>query len=325
LLCPSFGSLISNRSWSDASRTYRYGFNGKEKDFETASDNYDFGARIYDARLGRWLSLDPLMSYYAEISPFAYANCNPIFFIDPDGMRVIPKSSFKKSAYYKFYKSLIKNNSVYKNLLSKYIGSENFNLYLEQKDENVPNNSFATTRFGIGDRCGIESNGKKTYTIVKGTTYFSECMLYEAEEIKEGDKTYIITKTQTDIKIVQTLLHEALHAKLGAIFNGEPLNDDNHDAYSKQQSYILNGLIEYNLDNKLGYTLEQLTQLSWQGMSNSVGFKKYLDELALKNGTTYDEEYAKWYNAVQEMSYKVVDKKEIVKDEKEEPTESNDK
>lgn len=54
----SFGSIMPTGVWSDASRVCRYGFNGKEKDFETANDDYDFGARIYDGRLGRWLSLD---------------------------------------------------------------------------------------------------------------------------------------------------------------------------------------------------------------------------------------------------------------------------
>jgi hypothetical protein len=33
-----FGSTLPTRSWSDVSRTYRYGFNSKEKDFETAND-----------------------------------------------------------------------------------------------------------------------------------------------------------------------------------------------------------------------------------------------------------------------------------------------
>jgi len=51
-----FGVTLSGRSWSEG---YRYGFNGKEKDNETFSGAYDFGARIMDVRLGRWLSVDP--------------------------------------------------------------------------------------------------------------------------------------------------------------------------------------------------------------------------------------------------------------------------
>jgi RHS repeat-associated protein len=41
---------------------YRFTFNGMEKDDEVkgVGNSLDFGARIYDSRLGRWLSVDPL-------------------------------------------------------------------------------------------------------------------------------------------------------------------------------------------------------------------------------------------------------------------------
>ena len=82
---PPFGSSLPNRTWSDANRGYRFGFNGKEKDSETASDNFDFGARIYDGRLGRWLSLDPLMKKYPSTNPYNYTSNNPVLYIDLNG------------------------------------------------------------------------------------------------------------------------------------------------------------------------------------------------------------------------------------------------
>jgi RHS repeat-associated protein len=44
------------------SSEYRYGFGGHEKDDEIKGEgnSLDFGARIYDPRLGRWLSVDPI-------------------------------------------------------------------------------------------------------------------------------------------------------------------------------------------------------------------------------------------------------------------------
>src|SRR5690606_36422730 len=49
---------------------YRYGFNGMEKDNEVKGkgNSYDFGARMYDSRLGRWLSIDPLTGKYPNLS-----------------------------------------------------------------------------------------------------------------------------------------------------------------------------------------------------------------------------------------------------------------
>jgi len=72
-----------------SSNGYRYGFNGKEKDDEIANvegayDDYE--ARIYDARLGKFLSPDFLTYNYPYNSPYLYARNNPIFNIDVDGM-----------------------------------------------------------------------------------------------------------------------------------------------------------------------------------------------------------------------------------------------
>src|SRR5690606_14400793 len=66
---------------------YRYGFNGMEKDDEVKGkgNSYDFGARMYDARLGRWLTIDPLAGKYPNLSPYNFTGNNPILFVDVDG------------------------------------------------------------------------------------------------------------------------------------------------------------------------------------------------------------------------------------------------
>jgi len=49
---------------------------------------YDFGARMYDARLGRWLSIDPLGAKYPDLSPYNFVGNNPIIAIDPNGKEI---------------------------------------------------------------------------------------------------------------------------------------------------------------------------------------------------------------------------------------------
>jgi RHS repeat-associated protein len=67
---------------------YRYGYNGMEKDDEVKGNgnSYTTEFRQYDPRLGRWLSLDPLMHMFPSMSPYVAFDNNPIYFIDPLGL-----------------------------------------------------------------------------------------------------------------------------------------------------------------------------------------------------------------------------------------------
>ena len=82
-----FGMTMPGRKYSNSAGAYRYGFNGKENDNEVKGDGnqQDYGARIYDPRLGRFLSVDPLSGKFPNESPYSYAGDNPIGMIDPDG------------------------------------------------------------------------------------------------------------------------------------------------------------------------------------------------------------------------------------------------
>ena len=64
---------------------YRYGFNGKEKDKDISEGDYDFGARIFDSRICRFFSRDPLWYQSPWSTPYSFADNNPIRLIDQDG------------------------------------------------------------------------------------------------------------------------------------------------------------------------------------------------------------------------------------------------
>ena len=85
----SFGMIMPGRNYRDTS--YRFGFNNKEKDNELygTGNEYNYGFRIYNPRLGRWLSPDILKEKYPNETPYLFALDNPIFLSDLDGKVVV--------------------------------------------------------------------------------------------------------------------------------------------------------------------------------------------------------------------------------------------
>jgi RHS repeat-associated protein len=71
---------------------YDFGFNGKESDSEGMGDGlstYDYGFRIYNPSLGKFLSVDPLHSKYPMFSVYHYASNTPVWAIDLDGAEAL--------------------------------------------------------------------------------------------------------------------------------------------------------------------------------------------------------------------------------------------
>jgi RHS repeat-associated protein len=79
----------------NASADNKLKFNGKEehrKEFYDGSglDWLDFGARMYDNQIMRWMVIDPMSEKYYSQTPYNYALNNPVLFNDPDGRDVDP-------------------------------------------------------------------------------------------------------------------------------------------------------------------------------------------------------------------------------------------
>ena len=80
----AFGGLFSS---DESVQPFKY--NGKELDTKKGLNWYDYGARHYDASLGRWFVVDPLAEDYYSWNPYIYCINNPIKYIDTDGRKIV--------------------------------------------------------------------------------------------------------------------------------------------------------------------------------------------------------------------------------------------
>ena len=83
------GYNVINNSGIGSPTAQKFGYNGKELNGDLVGGSrlnwHDFGARNYDASLGRWMNLDPLADIMDDWSPYNYGFDNPIYYKDNDG------------------------------------------------------------------------------------------------------------------------------------------------------------------------------------------------------------------------------------------------
>jgi RHS repeat-associated protein len=100
-------------------KSYRFSFNGKENDNEVKGigNSLDFDARIYDSRLGRWLSRDPDESKYPGFSTYSTFMNNPLNIIDPTGRGGV--ASVEKDESGKTYIKVVSVIYIYSDIVSE--------------------------------------------------------------------------------------------------------------------------------------------------------------------------------------------------------------
>ena len=144
-----FGMTMVGRSRSANSEGSEFGFNGKRKDNEISGEgnSYDFGARLYNPRLGRWNSIDALASKYPGMSPYNFVANNPIIFVDPDGKDIIIVTS---NGTFRAAKRTLLRTPEGKELWNKYANSKNVDVYIAVS-KTMKGNSVGETLFDVAN------------------------------------------------------------------------------------------------------------------------------------------------------------------------------
>lgn len=108
---------------------FRYGFNGKENDPETAGagqGTQNYGERIYYPSLAKFLSVDPVTSKYPELTPYQFASNRPIEGKDLDGLEFC---RYDLDSYDPNVKEMAKWDGV-----TNYRDSKNYQIFAESRD-----------------------------------------------------------------------------------------------------------------------------------------------------------------------------------------------
>ena len=150
-----------------------YKYNGKELDTKKGLNWYDYGARHYDATLGRWFAVDPLAEKDYSISVYGYCLNNPLRYVDPTGCAASTHTDslgIVVAVYNDGDLGVYKHNSDKsgtQQLLAENYSSTNTSAYGEKMGETYEWNSFINPE--TGDPIGeiVFGSKKALYEVLK--------------------------------------------------------------------------------------------------------------------------------------------------------------
>ena len=245
---------ISSKAAGNLENKFKY--NGKEEQRQEFSDGsglewMDYGARMYDAQIGRWHVLDPLAHKYWDISPFVYVSNKPLVAIDPNGKEIYFVNDGKLEK--------VSNNpqlsKVQRTLLRSQIGAATWRKYANNKKHDIyiginnsPREVLAETYANIrgNDIKGISVIGIKLNVGLSGFESFNglDISVSKGKEISliSVDKTSL--ESQDEYQMAYVIGHE---------IESHVANYQGRNKFSKEHDSV--GL-SYVLD-KDGYIVEE--------------------------------------------------------------------
>ena len=249
----------------------------KDDEVKGIGNSYDFGARMFDPRVGRWFAPDELEKEYSNLSPYVFVANTPLTAVDPDGKRI-------------FFVAGAGNDAIGWNYVSRWATIFKKNGLNDFYRVNISHDSKSKQSIGIPPIFDMNFTSK----------YRSEAWVRVPKynnTLQEGTSFSLVRVASVDSQVRNGVASIVKNLKDKPLKKGEQLNLTGYSYGSVAQAHIALALAD------MGYTIDNLILVGSPISSDSNLYKELMSNPNIKNIIREDIEGDKLSNPSSELEF----------------------